>query len=90
MPAQSHDLIIVGGGMAGLTAGIYAARAGLSVQVLEKEISHKTTAILAADAGGTMLVNLDSTQQQQEALSSQQIDLLILSFSSTIDAVTLG
>ncbi len=45
-------------------------------KVLEKEISHKTTAILAADAGGTMLVNLDSTQQQQEALSSQQIDAL--------------
>jgi thioredoxin reductase (NADPH) len=38
MPVQCHDLVIVGGGMAGLTAAIYGARAGLSVIVLEKEI----------------------------------------------------
>lgn len=31
-----HDLIIIGGGPAGLTAGIYAARAGLDVIVIEK------------------------------------------------------
>ncbi|MCF0108592.1 MAG: NAD(P)/FAD-dependent oxidoreductase, partial [Erysipelotrichaceae bacterium] len=31
------DLIIVGGGPAGLTAAIYAARAGKSVIVYEKE-----------------------------------------------------
>jgi thioredoxin reductase (NADPH) len=36
--ARSHDLIIVGGGMAGMTAAIYAARANLDVLVLEREI----------------------------------------------------
>ena len=38
MAADSHDLVIVGGGIAGLTASIYGARAGLSVLVLEKEV----------------------------------------------------
>ena len=32
-----HDLIIIGGGPAGLTAAIYALRANKSVLVLEKE-----------------------------------------------------
>jgi thioredoxin reductase (NADPH) len=33
---MTHDLIVVGGGPAGLTAGIYGARAGLSVAIIEK------------------------------------------------------
>ena len=33
-----YDLIIIGGGPAGLTAGIYAQRAGLKTLLLEKEI----------------------------------------------------
>ncbi len=32
-----NDLVIVGGGPAGLTAGIYAARSGLNVCIVEKE-----------------------------------------------------
>ena len=31
-----HDLIIIGGGPAGLTAALYALRAGKSVMLLEK------------------------------------------------------
>lgn len=31
-----YDTLIVGGGMAGLTAGIYAARAGLNILIIEK------------------------------------------------------
>ena len=34
-PDENHDLIIIGGGAAGLTAAIYARRAGLKVLVLE-------------------------------------------------------
>ena len=32
-----YDIIIIGGGPAGLTAAIYACRAGKSVLVLEKD-----------------------------------------------------
>ena len=36
MPDQNFDVIIIGGGMAGLTAGIYAARHGLSTAIVEQ------------------------------------------------------
>lgn len=36
MPDQNYDVIIIGGGMAGLTAGIYAARHGLSTAIVEQ------------------------------------------------------
>ncbi|MBI4320505.1 MAG: thioredoxin-disulfide reductase [Chloroflexi bacterium] len=35
-PAKVHDVIILGGGPAGLAAGLYAARAGLDVLLIEK------------------------------------------------------
>ncbi|WP_374450313.1 NAD(P)/FAD-dependent oxidoreductase, partial [Stella sp.] len=52
-----HDLVIVGGGPAGATAGLYAVRAGLRAVVLEKArfprdkvcgdaVSGKSTSIL--------------------------------------------
>lgn len=36
--AKKYQLIIVGGGPAGLTAGLYGARAGLKVLLIEKEV----------------------------------------------------
>jgi thioredoxin reductase (NADPH) len=35
---QKFDILIIGGGIAGMTAAIYAARANMSVMILEKEI----------------------------------------------------
>jgi len=37
-PGKEYDVVIIGGGPAGLSAGIYAARARLSSLLLEKEI----------------------------------------------------
>jgi thioredoxin reductase (NADPH) len=41
---ESWDLIIIGAGAAGLTAGIYSARSGLQTLVLEEKIAGGTTA----------------------------------------------
>jgi thioredoxin reductase (NADPH) len=37
--SEVHHLIIIGSGLAGLAAAVYAASEGLSTLVLEKEIS---------------------------------------------------
>ena len=37
MNTPSADILIIGGGMAGLTAALYALRAGKSALILEKE-----------------------------------------------------
>ncbi|MCK4778521.1 MAG: FAD-dependent oxidoreductase, partial [Actinomycetia bacterium] len=36
--SELHDLIIIGGGPAGLTTGIYSSRSGLDVVLLEKQM----------------------------------------------------
>jgi thioredoxin reductase (NADPH) len=37
-PSRTFDIIIIGGGPAGLTAGLYSARAGLSTLIIERRI----------------------------------------------------
>ena len=47
MPEQTYDLLVIGGGMAGLTAGIYAARYGLNTAIIEQMMA------------GAQIINLD-------------------------------
>lgn len=46
---KSYDLIIIGAGPAGLTAGIYAARSGLKTAIISKSIGGATNSILKID-----------------------------------------
>jgi len=41
---ETYDLIIIGAGAAGLSAGIYAARSGLKTAIIEEKLSGGTTA----------------------------------------------
>ena len=47
MPAPNYDVIIIGGGMAGLTAAIYSARHGLRTAIVEQMMA------------GAQIINLD-------------------------------
>ena len=42
MEQQIYDCVILGGGPAGITAGIYAKQLGLSACVIEKELWQST------------------------------------------------
>ena len=46
---RRHDVVVVGGGHNGLVAAAYVARAGLSVQVLER-LDHTGGAAVSATA----------------------------------------
>ena len=45
MAEDSYDLIIIGGGPAGLSAGIYAKRAALKTVLIEKGVAGGQVAI---------------------------------------------
>ena len=50
MPDQEFDVLIIGGGMAGLTAGIYASRYGLNTAIVEQMMA------------GAQIINLDKIE----------------------------
>ena len=48
--ATDYDILIVGGGLAGMTAGIYAARYGMSTAVIERMM------------GGAQIINIEKIE----------------------------
>jgi len=73
MDASRHDVVIIGSGPAGLTAGIYARRAGLDAVVLEKGIVGGLVSITPEvenypgfiNIGGKMLMDMIHEQAKQ-------------------------
>ncbi len=79
-----HDLVIIGSGPAGLTAGIYAKRAGLDAVVLEKGIVGGLVSITPEvenypgflNIGGKMLMDMIHQQAKQyvDVLTGQTVE----------------
>jgi thioredoxin reductase (NADPH) len=49
MTKEKYDVIIIGGGPAGLTAGLYAVRSGLKTAIIAKEIGGTANSILSLE-----------------------------------------
>lgn len=79
-----HDLVIIGSGPAGLTAGIYAKRAGLDAVVLEKGIVGGQVSITPevenypgfVNIGGKMLMDMIHEQAKQyvDVVTGQKVE----------------
>ena len=82
--AQYHDVVIIGSGPAGLTAGIYAKRAGLDAVVLEKGIVGGLVSITPEvenypgfiNIGGKMLMDMIHEQAKQyvDVITGQKVE----------------
>jgi alkyl hydroperoxide reductase subunit F len=75
---DKYDLIIIGAGPAGMTAGIYAARSGLNVAIISKNIGGVTNSILLLEnwpgfngSGGELM------KKFYEQMKSYDIDLIL-------------
>ncbi len=82
--ASYHDVVIIGSGPAGLTAGIYAKRAGLDAVVLEKGIVGGLVSITPEvenypgfiNIGGKMLMDMIHEQAKQyvDVITGQTVE----------------
>ncbi|MBE1425735.1 thioredoxin reductase (NADPH) [Desulfomicrobium macestii] len=82
--ASHHDVVIIGSGPAGLTAGIYAKRAGLDAVVLEKGIVGGLVSITPEvenypgfiNIGGKMLMDMIHEQAKQyvDVITGQTVE----------------
>ena len=75
---KKYDLIIVGAGPAGLTAGLYAVRSGLKVGIISKDVGGTANSILMLEnwpgfkGSGTKLM-----KQFYEQLKTYELDFII-------------
>jgi thioredoxin reductase (NADPH) len=90
------DLIIVGGGPAGLTAGIYAARSGLKAVVLEKDVVGGQVAITPIVENwpgfqripGKQLMDMITTQAQNYVPILEGEEVQEIKVGKSIEALT--
>jgi thioredoxin reductase (NADPH) len=96
VPAVEVDVIIVGAGPAGITAAIYAARAGLSTVVLEKSIIGGQVAVTPfvenypgfSNIPGKKLMDLLETQARQYTHIHEGEEVLEIKIGRRVEAYT--
>ena len=96
LPAYDYDIIIIGGGPAGFTAGIYAARAGLKTLLLEgaSSVSQITITDLIENypgipegIDGFALMEIFKNQARKFGLEVMAADALAISKTASADAL---
>lgn len=74
---KSYDVIIIGAGPAGLTAGIYAARAGLKTALVSKDIGGTAASIVKLENWpGFHGTGLELMKKMHEHLKKYKIDII--------------
>ena len=82
-----HDIIIIGGGVAGMTAAIYAARAGLSALIIEKAGFGGQVALTAKIENYPSYIEIDGFQLAADIKA--QVDALgVESRSADVTGIT--
>ena len=71
---QNHDVIIIGSGIAGMTAAIYCLRAGLNVAIIEKSIY-----------GGQMSITNEIEKNVQSFIDDKEFRKNILDFLKNLE-----
>ncbi len=75
---KSYDVIILGAGPAGLTAGIYAARAGLKTAVVSKDIGGTAASIVKLENWpGFHGTGLELMKKMHEHLKEYKVDMIL-------------
>jgi len=99
MKSVDYELVIIGGGPAGLTAGLYAARGGLNVTLIEKIVPGGQIIItdwienypgFPEGLSGPDLVQKMTEQVKRFDLSIESNEVISVDFSEPVKKITLN
>ena len=99
MKSVDYELVIIGGGPAGLTAGLYAARGGLNVILIEKIVTGGQVIItdwienypgFPEGISGLDLVQKMTEQVKQFDLNIENNEVVSVDFSEPVKKITLN
>ncbi len=85
----NFDIIIVGGGPSGMTAGIYASRAGMKVLLIEKMGMGGQVALTSTIANYPGLANIEGIDLSMK-MYEQMTNLGVETLFATVDELKLG